>query len=338
VFQFRHLNVDEAVYDNIVTRSFVNAGCNFDTVTNAFVALRKLAKTDSGRQYINKVFNMDPKSILKSESDVDFLLAFIREAFESMAMVNYPYDTNFLMPLPGWPVKVACGYLNKSMTTEEEFATGLYQLVNLYYNYTGSVAAFCANAAVCGDSAYSALGSPLGWPWQTCTEMVMPLCGKGPPNDFFWRDCPFTLDGDFDSCNSTFGNIGYDREFLRPDWAMTVYGRRFRAVGNIIFSNGYLDPWSGGGYSLKPSTDGGVVSIIIEDGAHHYDLRAAHPLDTPAVQDARRLETIYIEKWIADATAGNKAPKNSETRKATMKKALEKYKLKVKMHDRWITA
>jgi lysosomal Pro-X carboxypeptidase len=161
--------------------------------------------------------------------------------------------------------------------------------------------------------------------------MVMPLCGKGQPNDFFWNDCPFTIDGAYQSCDSTFGNIGYDREFLRPDWALTNYGREFRAVGNIIFrylfeylcyhpgvfsnlntqvsyiyghyqtmngyvaifSNGYLDPWSGGGYSLKPRTDGSLVSIIIEDGAHHYDLRAANPLDTPAVINARQLETMY---------------------------------------------
>lgn len=68
----------------------------------------------------------------------------------------------------------------------------------------------------------------------------------------------------------------------------------------VLFSNGYLDPWSGGGYSLTPRTDGSLVSIIIEDGAHHYDLRAAHPLDTQAVIDARRLETMYIEKWIDD--------------------------------------
>jgi len=217
------------------------------------------------------------------------------------------------------------------MHSEEQFAAGLYRLVNLYYNYTGNMPTFCANAAVCGDSAYAALGSPLGWPWQSCTEMVMPLCGKGQPNDFFWHDCPFTLDGAYQSCESTFGAIGYDREFLRPDWALTNYGREFRAVGNIVFSNGYLDPWSGGGYALKPRTDGSLLSIIIEDGAHHYDLRAAHPLDTPAVVDARRIETMYIAKWIDDArkVADKEAKKVLSQQLKSIKKALKKYKLKV---------
>jgi hypothetical protein len=59
------------------------------------------------------------------------------------------------------------------MHSEEQFVNGLYQLVNLYYNYTGNVAKFCANAAVCGDSAYSALGSPLGWPWQVTQLNVL---------------------------------------------------------------------------------------------------------------------------------------------------------------------
>uniref|UniRef100_A0A915CJB7 Uncharacterized protein n=1 Tax=Parascaris univalens TaxID=6257 RepID=A0A915CJB7_PARUN len=70
---------------------------------------------------------------------------------------------------------------------------------------------------------------------------------------------------------------------------------------NIIFSNGYLDPWSGGGWSLKPKVVGSLVSIIIEDGAHHYDLRGSHPRDTDAVKEARRLERIYIGKWIHNA-------------------------------------
>lgn len=45
IFQFRHTTVDEGVYDSIVTRSFVNAGCNIDTVSNAFIAMKKLGIT-----------------------------------------------------------------------------------------------------------------------------------------------------------------------------------------------------------------------------------------------------------------------------------------------------
>ncbi|KAK5967516.1 hypothetical protein GCK32_022390, partial [Trichostrongylus colubriformis] len=46
------------------------------------------------------------------------------------------------------------------------------------------------------------------------------------------------------------------------------------------FRNGFLDPWSGGGWSLTPKTEGSLVSLILKEGAHHYDLRGAHPNDT----------------------------------------------------------
>ncbi len=61
-------------------------------------------------------------------------------------------------------------------------------------------------------------------------------------------------------------------------------------------SNGKLDPWSGGGF-LKSVSDS-VVAILIEDGAHHLDLRSSNPADPKSVIKARKKEKEYIEKWI----------------------------------------
>lgn len=41
-----------------------------------------------------------------------------------------------------------------------------------------------------------------------------------------------------------------------------------------------------------------MVSLIIEDGAHHYDLRGAHPNDTKYVIEARRIEKLHISRWV----------------------------------------
>ena len=74
----------------------------------------------------------------------------------------------------------------------------------------------------------------------------------------------------------------------RPALANTLYGgRSLEAASNIVFSNGLLDPWSSGGV-LKPV--GGTAALIIPEGAHHLDLRAANPKDPVSVVDARKKE------------------------------------------------
>jgi lysosomal Pro-X carboxypeptidase len=67
-------------------------------------------------------------------------------------------------------------------------------------------------------------------------------------------------------------------------------------ASNIVFSNGLLDPWYGGG--VLRSVSESVVAILIKDSAHHYDLRGKHPLDTTFVKEARQLEVGFIRKWI----------------------------------------
>ncbi|KIH51864.1 hypothetical protein ANCDUO_18042, partial [Ancylostoma duodenale] len=98
-----------------------------------------------------------------------------------------------------------------------------------------------------------------------------------------------------------FQKVGFDRSMLRPHWASQIYGTAFPSASNIVFSNGFLDPWSGGGWSLKPKVEGSLVSIILKQGAHHYDLRGAHPDDTEEVKEVRRQEKTHIKKWIEKA-------------------------------------
>lgn len=73
--------------------------------------------------------------------------------------------------------------------------------------------------------------------------------------------------------------------------------RRFTR-SHVPYSNGHLDPWSGGGVlqSVSPS----LVAVVIQDGAHHLDLRAADPNDPQDVIDARNKEKDFISQWIKD--------------------------------------
>ena len=69
----------------------------------------------------------------------------------------------------------------------------------------------------------------------------------------------------------------------------------FNSAPASSFSNGDLDPWSGGG--VLQSISDTLVAVVIPDGAHHLDLRAATPEDPPDVTEARILEESYIRKW-----------------------------------------
>jgi lysosomal Pro-X carboxypeptidase len=91
-------------------------------------------------------------------------------------------------------------------------------------------------------------------------------------------------------CFDHFSKIGFNKELFRPNWAITNYGYEYPTATNIVFSNGWLDPWSGGGWRLTPTYEGSLYSLIVEDGAHHYDLRGKHPYDTQSVKEVRRLE------------------------------------------------
>ena len=65
-----------------------------------------------------------------------------------------------------------------------------------------------------------------------------------------------------------------------------------------IFSNGLLDPWAAGGVTQNITDN--LVAVLIEDGAHHLDLRHKNPLDPPSVTQAREIEKFYIAKWIKE--------------------------------------
>ncbi|KAJ9587099.1 hypothetical protein L9F63_028325 [Diploptera punctata] len=53
-------------------------------------------------------------------------------------MIDYPYPTNFLMPVPANPIAVMCQQLYNSSMTDKVLLKSLFKAVNVYFNYTGS--------------------------------------------------------------------------------------------------------------------------------------------------------------------------------------------------------
>lgn len=200
-------------------------------------------------------------------------------------MVDYPYPANFLAPLPGWPVNVSCSYMTANTNPSTQM-TRLAQVTNLFYNLTGQ-------AGTCNDLSNS--GSPdlgdLGWSYQACSEMVMPIASNGKTDMFI--PYPYNLTDYSAYCKQVWGAIP------RAGWVPTYYGGfNITTATNIVFSNGQLDPWRGGGIQSSKGLDPSIVAIIIEHGAHHLDLRTPNPADPASVVTARQIEIQNIQQWI----------------------------------------
>ena len=90
-------------------------------------------------------------------------------------------------------------------------------------------------------------------------------------------------------------------------------------VTNIVFSNGALDPWSGGG--VRHNISQSVIALNIPSGAHHLDLMFrfvdfvillilalmshcySNDLDPSDVIEARAIEKLHIRRWISEKQA-----------------------------------
>lgn len=71
-----------------------------------------------------------------------------------------------------------------------------------------------------------------------------------------------------------------------------------RYVSNIVFSNGLIDPWRGGGILKSPNDK--IEIITIANAPHVFDLRASNPNDPESVRVARKTELKVIAKWLSD--------------------------------------
>jgi lysosomal Pro-X carboxypeptidase len=82
-------------------------------------------------------------------------------------------------------------------------------------------------------------------------------------------------------------------------WIAQQYGGRrlLQGASNIVFSSGSYDGWSSAGVATNVSSKG-VVSFLIQQGAHHLDLMFSDSADPPFVIAGRELELGMIKTWI----------------------------------------
>merc|ERR1719481_2228787 len=277
-------------FGRIVTSDFSAAAPN-STCSNAirasWAALDRLAllPNSTGFAWLNANFKLCPSSHLTTVANISSLKSYLTDLWTNLAMMDYPYPTTFLAPLPANPVVAVCEHLSKPYQNDTELLTNIFEAASVYFNFTGD--AKCLNIRDEDD-----IGADM-WSYQACTEMVMPFCYDG-INDMF-ESATWDLEAYTAQCQEMWG----EGAVPQPHLADSLYGgRNLDMATNIVFTNGLLDPWSSGGVLKSSETKNGVVAIIIPEGAHHLDLRGSDPADPVSVRLARKQEKTYIQTWI----------------------------------------
>lgn len=266
-----------------VTKAFrMDSELCVQAIRSSWDVIKNLSSTVEGATDIAQRFqlcgNYSPKNYTK-------LRDWLTDQYTNLAMVNYPYPNNFLNPVPGHPVKEACKFLNRTFDSSDDLLEGIYQAFSVFTNYSSQTK--CNNLTQ-GSGTLDAAG----WDYQSCNEMVMPMCSDG-VNDMFYKN-DWDLKEVREKCEKDF--------HVTPDVykaALIFGGRDISASSNIIFSNGDLDPWSSGG--VLESISDRLIAIYMEGAAHHLDLRSSNPADPQSVVEARALEKKYITTWLKEA-------------------------------------
>lgn len=281
ILQFEDI-VPSTIFYDLVSDDFRRESLScFQTIKDSWKVLDDQGNGQDGLLKLSKTFHLC--QTLKTSGDLSDWLS---SAYSYLAMVDYPIPSEFLMPLPANPIKEVCRNID-SQPEGTSILERIYAGVNVYYNYTGTVGCFDLNDDPHGMG---------GWDWQACTEMVMPMSysedrSMYPPYKFDYASYA-------ENCIKSYGVRP------RPRWITTNFGgHNITTVlekfgSNIIFFNGLLDPWSGGGV-LKNISES-VIAIVAPLGAHHIDLRPATSDDPDWLVSLRESELKIISGWLSD--------------------------------------
>ncbi|CAN8010443.1 unnamed protein product [Ixodes pacificus] len=282
ILQFTGITPCNALND-VVTKAFAKESdqCT-SAIRTSFEVMRNQAATEEGAKALEEQFRLCQPL---APSNYTVLRDWFVDVYTNLAMVNYPYPNQFLGPVPGHPVKEACKFLEKNFTNDQSLLDGIYRAISVFQNYTGQT--HCNDLTVSAGTLDAG-----GWDIQSCNEMVMPMCSNGKTDMFF--DNPWIIENVTAKCQQKFG--------LTPDVdkaALIFGGKNISAASNIIFSNGDLDPWSAGGVLTNLSDS--LIALYMTEAAHHLDLRSSNPADPESVVAARKVEKMYIKKWLHEA-------------------------------------
>ncbi|CAO2839284.1 unnamed protein product [Amaranthus hypochondriacus] len=271
-------------FNNIVTQDFKSESENcYKVIKGSWKKIEETANQKGGLEKLRSSFKIC-KNITISTDDIE---SWLGTAYIYTAMTDYPTPSNFLNPLPAYPVKQMCKAIDNPELGDDTFAK-LYGAANIYYNYSGNFNCFDITTHVDKHGLDE-------WTWQACTEMILATNGNNKDSIFPASDDDYN--DRISYCSTVYGIQP------RPHWITTHFGgfdihRVLRRYGsNILFFNGIRDPWSGGG--VLKSISESLVAIVAKEGAHHVDLRLSTKEDPKWLKEVRKTEIDYITKWLS---------------------------------------
>ena len=251
---------------------------------------------DEGKAALQRDFTLcAPPAPLGEQSAGERLAYFAMMAFDTMAMGNFPFESDYLtggtgIMLPAYPVRAACEHLKDVglPADTDQLLQALGQATSVFTNPGGSLP--CVDLPE--DLTYDGI-----WDYQYCTQLLPQetYFARDGARDMFW---PSAYDPDTQAkhCAAKYG--------VTPNTTLIAreYGglEGVKRATNIVFSNGLLDPWSSGGVLQNVSgADESVVAIQLPSGAHHSDLFFSNEKDAADVAEARLVELMHIRRWAA---------------------------------------
>eukprot|EP00615_Pteridomonas_danica_P000926 CAMPEP_0114356294 /NCGR_PEP_ID=MMETSP0101-20121206/20855_1 /TAXON_ID=38822 ORGANISM="Pteridomonas danica, Strain PT" /NCGR_SAMPLE_ID=MMETSP0101 /ASSEMBLY_ACC=CAM_ASM_000211 /LENGTH=549 /DNA_ID=CAMNT_0001498657 /DNA_START=28 /DNA_END=1677 /DNA_ORIENTATION=+ len=300
-------NVNEYTWSDIVTKDYNEADPKcLNAIQTSIDVINKASIED-----VMESFNVCEANGVGPTSQADLFIY----GLEGLCQMNYPYQID---ATPAWPVNYTCSVLIDAMNTDDSHTilTAAGQIGQMSLGYIGEDDCFPTleegPGGVPGDGP-----GPDSWGWQSCTENLHTFSARG------IRNYTFNMETSANQpCADIFGNdASTGQPLVQPDTSLLTrryggykIGDGLTGVSNLIWSNGLLDPWSGGGFLIEPSTstststsramsssdDQGNVWISMPSGAHHLDLRGPNDADPSDVTDARGIEEEVMKGWIDD--------------------------------------
>ncbi|XP_062172744.1 uncharacterized protein LOC133878226 [Alnus glutinosa] len=259
-------------YYSIVAKDFREASEScYQTIKKSWSEIDEVASKPDGLSILSKTFKTcNP---LNTSSEVSELKYYLEAIYTYSAQYNYP---------PYYPVNNVCGGIDGAPSGSD-----------ILRKIFAGVVAHEGNRSCYVNGPRNISESTVGWEWQQCSEMVMPM---GIGNDSMFPPRPFILSSFIEWCKSLYGVPP------RPHWVTTYYGGHdiklvlHRFASNIIFSNGLKDPYSSGGVLANISNS--VVAVHTVNGSHCLDLQSAKETDPEWLVKQRKVEVNIIKGWI----------------------------------------